>query len=299
MPTPFEPRKQELHSTYFVQDRRDKEELTRVMIQDQMLTTSMGGVLPEQTDTRLFRRVLDVGCGTGGWAIEVAKTYPTMSLVGIDINEKMIDYACKQAKAEQIVDHVEFRVMDTLRLLEFSPASFDLVNLRLGISFLRTWDWRKLLSEFQRVTRRGGIVRLTECDMVESNSPALTRRESLLLQAFSNAGHLFTSQNDGLTSELASLLRKHGLGNVETRIHMLHYHAGTPEGDLFAENMQHGFRTLRPFLQKWTCVPEDYDAIYQQALSEMQQSDFEATWRFVTAWGSVTSSGRAGPTDGR
>jgi tRNA G46 methylase TrmB len=80
MPTPFETHKQELHSTYFVQDRSNKEELTRIAIQDQMLTASMGGVLPERTDTSLFHRVLDVGCGTGGWAIEAAKTYPTMSL---------------------------------------------------------------------------------------------------------------------------------------------------------------------------------------------------------------------------
>jgi hypothetical protein len=37
-------------STYPVQDRSNEEELVRLHIQDQMLTTSMGGPLPEQKD---------------------------------------------------------------------------------------------------------------------------------------------------------------------------------------------------------------------------------------------------------
>ena len=50
-------------STYFVQDRSNKEELQRLQIQDHLLTTAMGGVLPEQPDTLHFERVLDIGCG--------------------------------------------------------------------------------------------------------------------------------------------------------------------------------------------------------------------------------------------
>jgi hypothetical protein len=112
----------------------------------------------------------------------------------------------------------------------------------------------------------------------------------VLRQAFYNAGNFFTPQNDGLTRELASLLTRYGLENVQTRVHVLTYRAGTPEGQHFAEDMQHLYRTLRPFLQKWTRIPEDYDATYRQALVEMQQADFVATWRFHTAWGSVKAS---------
>jgi ubiquinone/menaquinone biosynthesis C-methylase UbiE len=286
-PATLGPHKNELQSTYFVQDRRNREELTRLTIQDQMITTSMGGVLPEQADPTIFRRVLDVGCGTGGWALEAARAYPTMSLLGIDISEGMIDYARERAKAEQVAERVEFHTMDTLQTLEFPPASFDLVNLRLGVSFVRTWDWLNLLGEFQRVTRHGGIIRLTEADIGESSSPALTRLGQLLRQAFYHAGNFFALQDDGLTSQLAPKLTQSGLENVQTRAHMLAYRAGTPEGQHFAEDMQHLYRTLYPFLQKWIRMPKDYDEVYQQALIEMQQADFVANWRFVTAWGSV------------
>jgi hypothetical protein len=65
-------------STYIVQDRSNLEEMTRLEIQDKMLTTAMGGVLPELVDPGSLQRVLDVGCGTGGWLMETARTYPTI-----------------------------------------------------------------------------------------------------------------------------------------------------------------------------------------------------------------------------
>src|SRR6266700_4750395 len=150
-------------STNVVQDRQNQEERLRVTIQDQMITASMGGIVPEQEDPSIFTSVLDVACGTGGWLIEAAKTYPTMTkLVGVDISTSMIDYARSSAEREQVADRVTFLVMDTLGMLEYPKNSFDLVNLRFGISWLRTWDWAKLLAELQRVSMKRGIIRITE-----------------------------------------------------------------------------------------------------------------------------------------
>jgi SAM-dependent methyltransferase len=67
--------------------------------------------------------------------------------------------------------------------LEFPPDSFDLVNQRLGMSYLRTWDWPKLLSEYQRITRPGGVIRITEGDFPASRSAALTRLSTLFISA--------------------------------------------------------------------------------------------------------------------
>jgi ubiquinone/menaquinone biosynthesis C-methylase UbiE len=286
MPTPNDPRR-EHPSTYFVQDRSNVDELTRLQLQDQMLTAGMGGVLPEQPDPAIFQRVLDVGCGTGGWLIEAARTYPTMSLlVGVDVSNKMVEYAQGQAEAQQVSDRVQFRAMDALRMLEFPANYFDLVNQRIGASYLRTFDWPKLLQEYQRVTRPGGVIRVTEGKIVfESTSPALTRLSEIVLDALYRAGHLFTLDRNGVTSELARLLHQYGLQNVQTRTYTLEYRAGTAEGQLYYEDMRRVFRTVVPFLHKWSRVPDDYEAIYQQALNEMQQPDFVATWGLLTAWG--------------
>src|SRR5947209_16870177 len=235
---PTDPRR-EHPSTYFVQDRSNEEELTRLQIQDQMVTAGMGGVLPEQPDPTIFQWVLDVGCGTGGWLMEAAKTYPAMSLlVGVDVSGRMVEYARAQAEAQQISDRVQFCAMDALRMLEFPIDYFDLVNQRFGVSYLRTWDWPKLLQEFQRVTRPGGVVRVTEGNfIVQSPSPALTRLYELALDAFYRAGHYFTLESNGVTSELARLLYQYGFQNVQTRAHALEYRAGTTEWQPFYDDM--------------------------------------------------------------
>lgn len=280
--------KREHPSTYFVQDRSNEDELSRLRIQDHTLTISMGGVLPELPDPGLFRRVIDVGCGSGTWVIDAAQAYPDMSLVGIDISVRMIEYARSQATEQGVGGRVEFRVMDALRMLEFPPNSFDLANLRLSASFMRKWDWPKMLSELQRITRPGGTIRITESDIVhQSNSPAVTQLYEMFQCALAQAGHLFEPTTTGITAHLVPLLTQHGVQEVQTKVHSLEYRAGTPQGQEYYENLRFFFRTIRPFLKKWGCLSEDYDTTYQQALQQMQQADFLSVWTLRTAWGLV------------
>jgi ubiquinone/menaquinone biosynthesis C-methylase UbiE len=277
-----------------VQDRSNQEEMTRLEVQDKMVTMGMGGVLPELVDHSCLRRVLDVGCGTGGWLMETARAYPCIrKLVGVDISGKMVEYACSQAKALALDGRVEFQTMDALRTLDFPQASFDLVNQRFGISWLRTWEWKKILWEYQRICRPGGIIRITE-DTVdfECNSPALTKLGLIGIQASYHSGRLFTASYDGLTRELVRLMTQHGIQDVQTQRHALVYRAGTEAGQYFYEDMLHAFRVALPYFQKWTNVPRDYEEIYQQALRDMQQPDFVAKWTILTAWGTRSKDGR-------
>lgn len=285
------PSSREHPSTYFVQDRANREELNRLQIQDRMLTEGMGGVLPEQSDSTAFPRVLDVGCGTGDWLIELAQTTPTCTtLVGVDISPPYVEYARTQATAAQVSDRVGFRVMDALKRLKFPDKSFDLVNQRFASSWLRTWEWRKVLREYRRVCRPGGVVRITEPEwIVVSPSPALRRLNQLSLQAFTNAGRSFTLAIDGITSRLGTLLHQEGFEQVQTQTYSLEYHAGTPEGQRFLENMKLIYRTGLAFLYKWVRMPDDYEALYRQMLDEMQRPDFVASWSLLTAWGTSSS----------
>ena len=280
-----EPRR-EHPSTYVVQDRSNEEEMNRLRIQGQMLNASMGGVLSEQPNPDRFRQVLDVGCGPGIWAIEAAQKYPGMFLTGIDISGRMLEYAREQAAAQGVAGQIEFRMMDALRMLEFPAHSFDLVNLRSGISWMRKWDWPKLISEFLRVTRPGGVVRVTESDIPQaSNGPMFNRWFEMGLCGLFQAGNFFEQEPTGLTVHIAPLLHQHGVQDVQTHPYILEYQGGTPQGLAFSEDWSRGFRTHRPFLQKWGCASQEYDAICQQATKEMQQSDFHVTWNFLTAWG--------------
>jgi len=285
MSQPSEPR--ELSSTYFVQDRSSDEERKRVQMQDAMYTKRLGGVLPEQPEPISFQRVIDIGCGTGGWLVEVAKTYPQIKLlIGADISHRMVEYARKLAHDEQVDDRVEFHVMDALRMIEFPKHYFDLINQRLGLSYLRTWDWPNLFQKYQYAARNGAVIRLTESDVFgETNSPALTKLFALAREAFYRAGHMFTPERTGVTSELPGLMQRTGFYDVEQRQISLHYNMNTPEMEAFREDMKLTFRTIVPFLRKWTLLPENYEALYQEALREMQDPGFTADWDTVTVWG--------------
>lgn len=284
---PFEARKRENPNTYIVQDRENQQELVRLTLQDQLLTASMGGVLAEQSNSATLRHVLDIGCATGGWAIETALAYPEIKLViGIDISQRMITYARQMAEAQQVTQRVEFHVMDALRMLEFPDRFFDLVNIRLGGSWLRTWDWPKLLNETLRIIRPGGIARITEQKIMhQSSSNAQMRINQMALKAFYRAGYLFTEESTGLTMRLPQLLARHGFSQVKTVAHVLEYHAGTPACKDYIDNLASASRTLRPFLQKWGTISEGYDELCQQFVTEGQSPDFHATWSFQTVWG--------------
>lgn len=297
---PTEPRR-EIPSTYFVKDRAGQDEMTRLKLQDKLITKGMGGVLPEQSDETVasFKRILDIGCGSGDWLIQTAKTYPHIPrLIGIDANSRLIDYALEQAMEEQLEDRVEFQVMDALMVLEFPQDYFDLTNVRFATSFLRTWNWPKLLKEMQRVTRPGGIVRLSDYERFTSNDPVTLRMCRYAGEAFFGAGHLFTEPEIGenyvectvgVAHDLARLLDQYGFKNVQARQSVQECPGGTPEGENFAEDMRLGFRGIVPFMRKWRGLPDDYEESFQAMVDAMHRPDYMVSWSMLTAWGTKTS----------
>jgi ubiquinone/menaquinone biosynthesis C-methylase UbiE len=277
------------NSTYFGALRLDEAELHRLQIQHQLLTTGMGGLLPEQGDLTRFSRILDVGCGTGDWLLDVASACPQIAeLVGIDIDGSMLRYAAKQAESRQLSQRVHFHLLDALGSLHWpEERSFDLVNQRFGASWIRQWEWAPLLFQYRRVSKPGGVIRVSEFDIGVSNSPALEQLAICLARAFAQAGHFFAPERDGLSCQRVSLLQRAGLQGIEQRAALIPYQAGTQIGDLFAQNIKRLFHTMEPFLQKWTPVPSDYKKLCRRALADLSEPWFVATWTITTTWGTT------------
>lgn len=282
------PQRAEQKGTYFVADKNKREELERLVIQDRMVTAAMGGVLAEQPDVSSLQRVLDISCGPGNWALEIARAYPSLSLVGIDISPLMIEYANAQAQEQQLSDRVTFLVMDALMKLDFPDASFGLVNLRFGSSFLRTWEWSPLINEMLRVTRPNGVLRITDSMIVnETTSEAMRRFFGVLIHVGYKTGRSYSEDPAGVTGHLEQLLRQHGCLDVRTQGHAYEYKAGTPEMNMYIEDTERLFQTVRPFIQKFSDRGDanELDAICKQASADMRRPDFHTVWRMLTAWG--------------
>lgn len=213
--------------------------------------------------------------------------YPHMSLFGIDISRRMVEYAREQAATLGLSDQVEFHVMDALHKLEFPSDFFDLVNLRLGSSWIRKWNWPELLLEMLRITCPSGVIRLTEGENIQlSPSEAHQQFCQMLLCALFRAGHFFEQESTGITAHLAPLLKQHGCLQVQEKQYALEFKAGTSEMHAYIEDSRHVIQTFQPFLQKWGCLSvENYKAFRRKFLAEIRRDDFHVTWNFLTAWG--------------
>lgn len=273
--------------TYVVPRMQQEQELKRLVVQDDLFTRGMGGVLPEQEDPSRFTRVLDIGCGPGTWLLEMAQTYPAMSLSGIDINSSFIAYAKSQAQALRVADRVTFQTMDATLMLDFPRSDlFDLVTVRLGSSFLQTWYWPKVLGEMSRVTRTGGVIRVVDANVApQTNGPATAELTGLLVNAFYQSDHLFEATPSSLTDRLPALMHQHtNTDTPQTRECTIVNRPGTPQWAHYRADIEHLVQTIRPFLQKWGQVPKDFDQLAQQVLKEIQDPDFFATIVVRTVW---------------
>lgn len=273
-------------STYFI-DAENAAEMARLTNQDRLLTQAMGGLFPPDIDLSNIHSVLDVGCGPGGWVLDVAHAYPKIKVTGIDISKLMAEYARAQARV-QWLDNATFIAMDALKPLEFPGNSFDLVNARFISSFTPKTAWPGVVQEFLRVLRPGGVIRLTEPEFPISNSPAVENLVAMFARAMQKAGQSFSPDGRlmGITPMLSHFLRNANCQNIRVQAYVLDGSAGAEAYVSQYQNAMVFLKLLQPFIiRAGETTNEEFDKIYQQALFEMQMDSYCSAWYYLSAWG--------------
>lgn len=101
-----------------------------------------------------LQRVVDMGTGTGIWALDVGDQYPEAHVIGIDLSPM---------QPKWVAPNIEFRIDDLEHTWVFEKP-LDLVHSRLcSGNAIRSWP--NYLAESFRCLRPGGWVEAQEFDL--------------------------------------------------------------------------------------------------------------------------------------
>lgn len=107
----------------------------------------------ERADIQDGERVLDVGCGTATLLIAAKTGAPGTQMVGVDMDERVLQIARKKIAQHQVEVEV---VQAGAEHLPFPPASFDVVTSTLVFHHLPTEIKHQAMQEIYRVLTPDG-----------------------------------------------------------------------------------------------------------------------------------------------
>lgn len=100
------------------------------------------------------RRVLDLGCGTGMWLLDMARKYPHTRFEGVDLANMVPRYLLPNVDVNPRRDYENPWAL--------GESSFDLVHMQMGLGSVR--DWEKLYRRIFDHVKPGGWFEHVEID---------------------------------------------------------------------------------------------------------------------------------------
>jgi len=116
--------------------------------------------------------ILDVACGTGRWARDLARRFPTADVVGFDLSRNLLDASLAEG-TDTMPENCTFVTGDALQPFAFPDGVFSFVIARACSSFIPTAQWPLVVSQMARVTRPGSWVEARDFGQVRSANATL------------------------------------------------------------------------------------------------------------------------------
>jgi len=157
------------------------EELQRLDELHVAFTQYFGGKLgPAPLDEMRLSRILELGCGSGAWAIQAATQFPDAQILAVDRSP---------LPNRPLPENLSFQIADLAKELDFGSEKFDLVHARFVLCHVSNGG--DALRRISRLVKPGGLLVVEDADnssFAETAGPASRRFVSVVKQTFDERG---------------------------------------------------------------------------------------------------------------
>ena len=195
------------------------DELARLALQNRLWSDTAVAAW-RRAGLRIGERALDVGCGPGYAAFDLANLVtPTGAVVGVDESRAFVEDANLMAKARR-VSHFEARVGDVQRLRDLlvDDAPFDFAYARWVLCFVP--DPEAVIAGVAASLRAGGRLVVHDYFNYESMTMAPRRRSHDLAVAATSRAWRKAGGDPDVGQRLPAMFEAHGLQLDEVRAHV-------------------------------------------------------------------------------
>lgn len=263
-------------------------EATNLQYQHRLFLREMGTLIPATIPLIEINTVLDVACGPGSWAIDLAKANPDMLITGVDKQPEMIEIARKNALTLRIAN-VDFEIGDMWKHLPFADSRFDFVHVQMEREIVSLQEMPYVLQELFRVLRPGGWLNLVDFGPGPVSSPSLDILISLINKALVQAGRGLYP--DRLTFSIAVLyprfLSQAGCVDVSYTLHPVDLGGwNNPAGRAYIiTTFTDNNRTVPILVKMGVTTQAEIENLLQKIRQEIQQIDFCGGGMIISAIG--------------
>ncbi|KAF9454304.1 S-adenosyl-L-methionine-dependent methyltransferase [Macrolepiota fuliginosa MF-IS2] len=282
----------------------DVQELNRLDVQHRMWLLMVGGLYPSELSSVVERlmtsgtpRIMDVGCGSGIWAVEMAKQFPQAEVIGIDITPLKL--------YRPIPPNFIFRQQNLAGGLPIEYTNqFDIIHCRCVCQHVP--DPQRLIDDIVRCLKPGGLALIPDGEWVAFDedrkplepfvyNPSLSIEENIMntrkLSAYGGWLNAFGRATLSPTYQFPNLLLENngGVRNIMFREHWAPTGwagKGIPHGEEIGAIM---YLNLKEFLQTASSAITNQgvpiavvDALRERATEELNERRHNV-WYYTSA----------------
>lgn len=242
---------------------KDEKEILRLDYQHYIFRQILRGDTFAPVDSILNKggNVLDVGCGTGRWACEIASRYKQTRVVGFDLEDI--------SRTASMPLNYQFRQGNLLNGLPFAAQQFVYVHQRALVAGIPLEKWPLVLEDLRRVTAPGGWVEVVEMGTTFHHIGPATRQFLDWWAAISATRGIDASK----VAAIGTLMQDAGFFDVQFKVKVIPVgNWGGRLGDLLAKDILAGWPNIKPYARRLLDVSDErFDHVIKRLEGEWNQ----------------------------